>query len=350
MRFETVSLSDVVATTAWDDYVSRHPRATPCHLSAWLWAIHATYSFEPLLYTVKDDGGALQGVFPLFRIRGAFTGVRVVSLPFSDYGGPLCNDQIVEEELVRHVRGECQNGIRYLEIRGGLARPGDLLPYNYYKRHVMDLRAGIGALQNKFDKKTIQYSIRKAEKAGVVIKQDNTRAGLEAFYRLNNLTRRKHGVPSQPHAFFENLYSRMIAAKAGFILVAEHDSTVAAASLFLTVARQIHYKYNASDPALLKKLSPNHLLTWHVITWGVENGYQSLDFGRTSPDNQGLIRYKNMWGMEDQDIPYYYYPRVKGAVATKESGISYRLATSMWRHLPLPVMEFSSSILYKHLG
>jgi lipid II:glycine glycyltransferase (peptidoglycan interpeptide bridge formation enzyme) len=142
----------------------------------------------------------------------------------------------------------------------------------------------------------------------------------------------------------------MIAGNHGFILAAFHDSTIIAASIFLTVGKKIHYKYNASDPDLLKKLSPNHLLTWDVIQWGVDHGYASLDFGRSSPDNVGLIRYKNMWGMEDNELPYYYYPRVKGAVSKKESGLGYRLMTSMWRHVPLPVMEMMSPVLYKHLG
>jgi CelD/BcsL family acetyltransferase involved in cellulose biosynthesis len=350
MKFETIALSDAAATKAWDDYVEAHPLATPLHLSSWLSAIEATYSFEPLLYVAKGEDGATLGVFPLFKIRGVLAGIRIVSLPFSDYGGPLCNNAAAEEELVRHVRDACRKELRYLEIRGGLQSPGNLLSYHYYKRHVMNLEPGLSAIQSKIDKKTIQYCIRKAEKAGVTIRQDNTGKGLDAFFRLNSLTRRKHGVPSQPRAFFENLFSRIVSGNTGFILVAEHESAIVAASLFLTMGRQIHYKYNASDPAVLKKLSPNHLLTWHVITWGVEHGYAALDFGRTSPDNEGLIRYKNMWGMEDKDLPYYYYPRVNGAVSTKESGLGYRVMTSMWRHLPLHVMESLSSVLYKHFG
>ncbi len=350
MKIEEISISDPAATEEWDRYVESHALATPCHLSMWLNAIRKTYGFDPLLFVARDERHSPLGIFPLFRIRGAFAGIRIVSLPFSDYGGPLCDSTSVEEEFIKHIRDACPDGIRYLEIRGGLKAPGDLLPYSYYKRHVMNLSEGIAALQRKIDRKTIQYCIRRSEKAGVTVRRDNSRAGLDAFYHLNNLTRRKHGVPSQPRAFFENLFAGILAKNAGFIMVAEHESSVVAASFFLTVGKQIHYKYNASDPAQIKRLSPNHLLTWRVITWGIEQGYTALDFGRTSPDNEGLIRYKNMWGMEDRELPYFYYPRVKGAASTKESGLGYRLATSMWRRLPLPLMEVSSSILYKHLG
>jgi CelD/BcsL family acetyltransferase involved in cellulose biosynthesis len=350
MKYETVSLSDDAAMKIWDAFVESHPAATPSHLSCWLRSIHSTYSFEPLLYIAKGPDGEIVGVFPLFKITNPLSRAHIVSLPFSDYGGPLCINPVIEAHMVQNVRSKYDRKVKYLEIRGMLKEPDGFLPYNYYKSHVLDLRQGVDAIQHKIDKKTILYSVRKAEKAGVSIRQENTRAGLDEFYRLNNLTRRKHGVPSQPRSFFKNLFSCMIAENRGFILTAFHDSQIIAASIFLTVAKKIHYKYNASDPTLLKKFSPNHLLTWHAIQWGVKHGYESLDFGRTSPDNEGLIRYKNMWGMEDRDLLYYYYPRVKGAVSTKESGLGYRLMTSMWRHVPLGIMEMMSPVIYKHLG
>ena len=268
MKFERVSLSDAATKKAWDDFAESHPRATPCHLSCWLDAISTTYSFEPFLFAARNEEGAFAGIFPLFRIRSPFTGTRMVSLPFSDYGGPLGIDPTVETGMLMHVRQEYQHDLKYLEIRGPLQDPADFLPYSYYKRHVLDLRPGLAAIQKNIDKKTILYSVRKAEKAGVSIRQENTQAGLDAFCHLNNLTRRKHGVPGQPRAFFDNLFSCIVAPGRGFILAAVHESEIIAASFFLTMAKQIHYKYNASDPALLRKFSPNHLLTWEVISWG----------------------------------------------------------------------------------
>jgi hypothetical protein len=350
MNIETISLSDKPALSSWDAYAGSHPHSTPSHLSFWLNAICTTYSFAPLLYVAKNDAGEIVGVFPLFKIVSHLTGTRVVSIPFSDYGGPLGNDPGVEAEMIRHMQAENRNKTKYLEIRGALRQPDGFLPYPYYKRHVLDLQQGMALIQKGMDKKTIMYSIRKAEKAGVSTRHENTLLGLDAFCHLNNLTRKKHGVPCQPRAFFENLFKNMVSGGHGFILVAVHGADVCAASWFLTIANRIHYKYSASDPLLLKKYSPNHLLTWHAITWGSEHGYSSLDFGRTSPDNEGLIRYKNMWGMKDLELPYYYYPHVKGAASTKESGLSYRIMTLLWRHMPLPVMESISSVLYKQLG
>ena len=205
-------------------------------------------------------------------------------------------------------------------------------------------------VRKNIDKRTIQYSIRKAERVGIEIKEENNQYGIEEFYRLNMLTRKKHGVPSQPKKFFENLLDHMISKGHAFILLAIYDSKAIAGSMFFKANKIIHYKYNASDPDYLKKTSPNHSLTWHAIKQGCMEGYRFIDFGRTSPDNKGLMRYKEMWGAETIDLPYFYYPQIKGASSTEESGLLYRMVTGVWRSLPDPIIEKIGPMIYKHMG
>ena len=158
---------------------------------------------------------------------------------------------------------------------------------------------------------------------------------MEQFYRLYVLTRRKHGVPAQPKAFFENLLQNMIRTGFGYLLLSHYASQTIAGSLFLTAGRRLHYKYNASDPNVLGKITPNHALTFYAIKKGNEEGYLSLDFGRTSPDNKGLMRYKEMWGCECLDCPYHYYPHIRGASSTAESSWLFKAFTRLWRRLPI---------------
>jgi len=142
----------------------------------------------------------------------------------------------------------------------------------------------------------------------------------------------------------------MIAKGFGFVLLAVHESKVVAGSLFLKLGKGIHYKYNASDPDILGKITPNHSLTWQAIVKGCSEGCESIDFGRTSPDNEGLMRYKEMWGARCLDAPYYYYPAIRGAVSTEESGLRYKLGTGLWKKLPDFVVEKLGPRLYKHMG
>ena len=48
-------------------------------------------------------------------------------------------------------------------------------------------------------------------------------------------------------------------------MLAEFDTVVIAAGLFLKLNDIVYYKYNASDPVYLVKKNPNHLLTWKAI-------------------------------------------------------------------------------------
>ena len=344
------SLDNESETKKWDEFVASHPKGSPYHLSCWLRTLQETYSFEPLLYVDQDDSGDIIGVLPCFIIRSLLTGSRLVSLPFSDYGGPLFKDQSGEKDVLREIIKEHESSVKYIEIRSPLQESSGFVCHNYYKGHILNLEVDLSALRKNIDKRTIQYSIRKAERAGIEIKEENNRHGIEEFFRLNMLTRKKHGVPFQPKKFFENLLDNMVLKGYAFILLAIYDSKAIAGSLFFKSNKIIHYKYNASDPDYLKKTSPNHSLTWHAIKQGCMEGYRFLDFGRTSPDNKGLMRYKEMWGTKTIDLPYFYYPQIRGASSTEESSLLYRMITGVWRSLPDPIIEKIGPMIYKHMG
>lgn len=333
----------------WDDFVKSHPKGSPFHLACWLRTIQRTYSFEPLLYVHKSENGSISSVFPLLWIKSLFARARLVSLPFSDYCGPLCNDETEETELLGQIIEEQKNQVSYIEIRSVLSNNTGFICHNHYKRHVLNLIPDPLKVLKQIDKRTIQYSIRKAEKSGIEIREENNRWGMGEFYRLNKLTRKKHGVPSQPVKFFENLFEHMILNGNASLLLAIFDSKPIAAGLFMKFKETVYYKYNASDPGYLSKTTPNHLLTWSAIQQACLEGYGLFDFCRTSPDNVGLMRYKQMWGATPSDLPYYFYPQVKGATA-KEGGLRYQMLTKVWRSLPDAVVEIIGPRIYRHMA
>lgn len=347
---DQISLQNESEVILWDTFVKKHAAGTPFHLTCWLRTLHESYGFKPLLYVYKNGDGDISSIFPCFLIRSLFSGSRIVSLPFSDYGGPLFNEDFGEKYIVREITKDYERSGKDIEIRSYLNENCGYSSHNYYKRHVLNLQSDLSDIKKGINKKTILYSIRKAQKAGVEIKEENSQYGIEEFYRLNLLTRKKHGVPSQPRKFFDKLFEHIILKGNGFILLAIYESKVIAASIFLKVGKQIHYKYNTSDPQYLRKANPNHLLTWHAIEKGVTEGFHFLDFGRTSPDNKGLIRYKEMWGMKSIDLHYNYYPQIRSAMASKESSFHYRMLTNIWRSLPDWIAEKTGSIIYKHIA
>ncbi len=334
----------------WDNYVFSHPLATPFHLSSWLNTIYHTYKFYPLLFVNRDSEKNISGIFPSFYINSVLNGKRIVSIPFSDYGGPLCTDNSKMAEYANFLIDNYRNRVKYFEFRCSFSLNNKSTYNNFYKKHILELSKDPSEIKSKLNKRTIQYSIRKASDAGVVIKEDNTVNGLLEFFRLNYLTRKKHGVPTQPKKYFNTLFQNVIKNNLGQIYLAYINNKIIAASLFLIFRDTIHYKYNASDPKNLKEFKPNHLLTWKAIEKACIDGYKYFDFGRTAISNKGLMRYKKMWGAIPRDCEYSYYPEAMGVNSIDENKFIYKILTNSWRLLPNFIDQKISNVLYKHMA
>lgn len=347
---QQVPLKNDKEMTEWDDYVLTHPNGSPFHLSSWLQTIYQAYNFEPLLFVKKDNDNKIAGIFPCFLIKSIINGKRIVSIPFSDYGGPLCSSGSNDDEFLTAIIEMYGNKIKYLEIRCHLVTDSCTCCHDYYKRHILELSNNPDEVKQRINKRTIQYSIRKAKKSGVVITEENTLYGIRQFYRLNEMTRTKHGVPSQPEKYIHSLFENMVTNKLAYIYLAAIQNKVIAASIFIRFKDTIHYKYNASDPEYLTTKKPNHLLTWHAIKNACLAGYRYIDFGRTSPDNKGLMRYKEMWGAQPSCCQYHYYPQVMGMTSMQENKLSYQILTRTWKLLPSFITRKISNNLYGHMA
>jgi CelD/BcsL family acetyltransferase involved in cellulose biosynthesis len=343
-------MSNPAQVREWDSYVLAHPEGTVFHTTYWIRTLQETYSFNPLLGASRDCGGSLTAILPFIVIKNLVSGCRLLSLPFSDFCGPLFSgggpDESLIESLIRDPEYDCSS----MEIRSSLKSSNGFQVDNQFKRHTLTLDPDPVSVLNRVDKRTIRYSIRKSKKAGVRIVEDNSLSGMKEFYRLNMLTRKKHGVPSQPYKLFESILRNFVSAGAMKILLAYYGDVVVAGGVFFSFKDTIYYKYSASDPKYIISVTPNHLLTWTAIENACVEGKRFFDFGRTSSDNIGLMRYKEMWGAMPSDLPYLYFPHKKGPVYTTESSFIYKTLTGLWRHMPASVAEILGPRIYKYMA
>lgn len=345
------SLHNEAEMKEWDSFVTKHPQGTPFHLHFWLKTIFQSYKMEPHLYTIRNKQNTITSIFPLFAVKTPFIGCRLISIPFSDNCGPLCSNAYEENDLLKQIIADFGSHVNYIEIRSPLVSNDYYISENFFKRHILEINSDSCTLLENTDKKTIQYSIRKAQKAGVEIREENSLWGISEFFRLNKLTRKKHGVPHQPWRYFENLFQNMFASGNAFLLLAFYDSRVIAGGLFLKLNRTIYYKYNASDQNWLTEKRPNHLLTWHAIEKACREKYDFLDFGRTAACNDGLMRYKEMWGAKAVDLPYYFFPKATGFNSEKcGQSIFLENLKKVWQKLPDSLIDVVSSRVFKHLA
>ena len=347
-----VSIIDPTSDSRWGEFVAKHRHSTIFHTSAWARVIQEAYGFLPRYYVLEREAGEFIAAIPFFHIRSKLTGNRTVCLPFSDYCYPLVDNTTDISLLLSLSKKEVDEGAAsYLEVRGwqNTVNPTQLglTIRDYHVLYLLDLEPGVDILKERLHH-SVRRGIHQALQRGVTVRLTRTENDLDHFYKLNIATRKKLGVLPQPHTFFEALHRHMISQNLGFIMLAEWGGKVIAGILFLTHNDTIYYKFNASDENHLQK-RPNHLAIWEGIRYACANGYKHFDFGRCTPEEEGLRIFKSRWGAKEVDLPYYYYPRVKGFTIVSESSLRYRTMKLFSHIIPEFAFRAAGSFLYKHV-
>jgi len=333
----------------WNKFVGSHPKATIFHTANWARVLYRTYKYTPYYISLEDSNKNIKAGWPFFFIESGFTGNRFICLPFTDSCHPLITSEDDYKFMINTVFDLIKDRrISYLETRGGKGA-SSLLRNNYYKIFTLELSSGIDRLWQGLKQKSIRYPINKAKKTNIIIEMTKNFKDLKEFYTLNLQTRKKHGVIPQPFDFFKNIFEEIISKEYGFLSLAYIGKKLVAGSIFLTYKDTIYHKYNASDIDYLS-LCPNHLIIWQAIEWAAKNNFKYFDFGRTAPDNIGLISFKRHWGTQEFDLPYYYWPEIKGITSTKESSLRYRVVSSLIKKMPIALCRIMGDLFYRHLG
>lgn len=346
-----VILVDPMVDGRWDKFVSECPGGTIYHHSSWSRILQESYGYQPYCYAV-EEGGELIAVVPFLRISSWLTGERLTCLPFSDHCFPLSRTAEGAELLLRAIREEATRRSISLEIRG---RENGLDPVQAgfvekdgYVIHLAELETKSDRLMERLHYRA-RRGIREAEKREVTVREAMGEEDLKEFYRLNVLTRKKHGVLPQPFRFFQAIQRHILAPGRGTLLLAENRGKIIAGVLYLLFRDTVTYKFNASDEACLR-LRPNHLLIWTAMEWACQKGYKVFDFGRCDLANEGLREFKRQWAARELPLPYYCYPQIPSVRALGGRGLARRVIETGVRFMPSFILRLAGSALYGHLA
>ena len=331
----------------WNESVLDAGNASVFHSREWAQVLGETYGYEPL-YICRREQGRIHLLIPLMEVASRLTGRRGVSLPFTDFCDPLFRDREEVSKAVEEVlRLGRSRGWRRAEFRSGAAFGGEAQPSSSFYGHHLDLRATEEDLFGRL-KGTVRTALRKAEKSGVEVQVSTSAEATGQFYRLNCLTRRRHGLPPQPRRFFEKLHERILKSGKGIVAIAVRDGQTIAGAVFLHFGKKAIFKYGASDPRH-RTLRPNNLVMWCGIRWYREQGLQMLSLGRTRRENQGLLQFKRGWGGEETELRCFTYDLRRNAL-TKDADRVEGIHNVLFRHLPIPCLRLLGTVLYKHMG
>lgn len=320
------------------------------HTPGWLKALQQTYGYTPSVLTTSQPGQPLTNGLVFCRVASWLTGRRLISLPFSDFCEPLA---ATTEELLPLIAGLQQiaaaEHCKYAELRPlthfPAPPPGFQISQSFY-HHQLDLRPGAASVYEHFHKDCIQRKIRRAAKEGIVITEGTTSEDLQHFHRLVLQTRRRHGLPPQPFAWFRNLTACLDTAAT--IRLAKKDGKPIAGIFTAIHGKTVHYKYGASDAAF-HRLGAMPFLFWHAIQDAAQRGLEVLDFGRTDCDNSGLIEFKEHFGATRATVSYWRSPAHAPRLAAGNTWKS-RLMHHACAHFPDCALSTLGALLYRHVA
>lgn len=263
----------------------------------WIDALARTYGFKILASGIAN-GNKIDGAV-LFSHVTDMRGERVLSLPFSDYCDPLIEDSSAWDELIVPIL-DLGVPVALRCLRNDLpARDGRFAVEGRALWHGIDLTrseeelwAGLAG--------SARQNVRKAERSGVVVREARSLDDVHLFHGMHcHVRKSKYRLLAQPVLFFESLYDAFAPDDRLTVFLAEVDGAPIAGIFFLEWGDVLYYKFNASVD---QRFCPNDLLAWQGMLMGRRRGLARLDFGLSSIDQPGLVRYKRKFATEERYI------------------------------------------------
>jgi CelD/BcsL family acetyltransferase involved in cellulose biosynthesis len=344
----------------WEEFVSAHPDALPYHDPAWSQVLQEAFGYRPAALGCADRSGRLSGVLPLFEKRSLLAGIHLSSLPHTPVAGPLATGADSLRALLSAAASRVDHSAaRWLQVKvigpalDGLADGFSRVEWD--ATYVLDLPGDPENLRfgNSRNHSRICWSVRKADRLGVRVREASSLADVRRWYALYAETMRAHATPPRPVRLFELIWDVLAPRDHVRLLLAEREAggrtQLLAGSFFLLRGRTIVYAFNGRDRTQLK-FRPNDAIHWRAITEACGAGFRRYDFGEVAAANGGLADFKEKWGAAPVALYRYDYPRQReverGVLA---AGRLRRSAEWAWRRLPLPATERLGRWIYTRL-
>jgi hypothetical protein len=284
------------------------------------------------------------------------------TLPVVPPAGPLAGGEDATRALLEAAcRLADDAGTRvwtlHARTRGYEELVPDLRPVPKYPTFVLELPPDVDELRRVWKKTSnnLWRSLRKADRAGVTVREGRSEADLRAFYDLYLRTMRRRTTLPRPYRQLRE-DRRLLGPDGTFrLFLAEHEGDVVSAGVYHAFGDAVDLLYNGSDDSRLD-VRPNHALYWHVIEWAAEAGYRRMDLGYGRSESS-LARFKAQWSA--REVPEYRYDYVPGSSGGEAGPAGGARALQgrgrrgpierVWPHLPLAATRAVAAAVYRWL-
>lgn len=325
---------------AWDDYIANQSAATNYHRYGWRGVIERSFQHS-CYYLAARNNGCIAGVLPLVLMKSRLFGCFLVSLPFFNYGGLLCQNQDVGDALLLAAESLRQElGAEHVELRHAAPWPADLPAKRHKVCMAMQLAGDAESQWHGFNAK-LRNQIRKSEKCGLTVTTGSNDL-LQDFYTVFIRNMRDLGTPVYARKFFAEV---LAAFPMDSTIIAVHlKGKPIAAGLTVRFRDTLEIPW-ASSIRDYNTLCPNNLLYWTALQHALTIGCTRFDFGRSTP-GEGTYKFKEQWGCKPLQLNWQYLlPEGASLPELNNKNPKFAMAIKLWQKLPLTV----TSILGPHI-
>ena len=330
-------------TVDWDAFVRSTPGGSPFQLMAWKRAVETAFRHRPH-YLMAVRGGGLEGVLPLFEVRGLLGGRGLVSVPYGVYGG-ICSASAAGQAALAEAARELAVRLKadYVELRHRKGQELDLPTKSLYVTFSRPISASEEENLNAIPRKQRRMT-RQGLKHG--LRPEFGVQHLDRFYDIYAQSVHALGSPVLPRRLFHAITQEF--GKDVELLTIWKDSTPVSGVLTFFFEDQVLPYYGGACPEALA-FAVNDFMYWELLCHAARSGYRTFDFGR-SREGTGAYHFKRHWGFEPVALPYQYVLRQGGRMPDlSPSNPKMHLAVEAWKRMPLPLTKLVGPMLTRYL-
>lgn len=347
-----VHIIDANDANDWDNLVERTPDSSLYHLWDWGETLANLYRYKKYYFTASSKDGII-GAFPLTHVKSRFFGNRLISSPFCEYGGPIADPSLSDQEthdVISALLDAAQHlaerlNVEYIETRGirskiiedMMLQSGyvDLQRYMTYK---VDLTRDVDEIWASLHKNRTRKSIKKAIKSNVATREVDKTEQLKEFYTLYLKSEKRLGSPPHKYELFRKLYETFRPKDRMKVFLAYY-SEIPIGGIIVYCHRKTIFDWNSVTDYAYRNLNSHNLLLWNVIEWGNAHGYQNLDLGRTRKGTT-ISDFKSGWGGVETNLSeHIYYLGLEKKEPADAMQRKYRYLAKAWSFLPSSLAE-----------
>jgi FemAB-related protein (PEP-CTERM system-associated) len=326
--------------TDWNAYVSATPHASFYHRFEWREINQACLGHESC-YLAALSQNKIVGVFPLVHVSSRLFGNIACSLPFVNYGGPIGEDDGVDDLLIAEAgRVADQWGVDFLEIRSR-RHLGPQFPTSQHKVSMtVDLSPDPDLLWKGFKTEHRQH-IRRGYKNGFTAKLGHVEL-LDDFFKVLSEAWRDMGTPIYAKSYLETV-AKAFPGAARLCVVYGGGKPVAAS--FQAYDGGVAEGLWLGSLAKYRHDYAGYVLYWELLKDAAMHGCTQFHLGRSTVDSGGDV-FKRKWNAHPTQLYWQYVLRGRNDIPQiNVNNPRYRLAIGAWRHLPVAVTTRVGPIL-----